>query len=328
MRQTSRLPLYFGNEVIIIFDWLGDIISGIGDAIGNAIDVVESGIANAIWNAMLRWIYEIIYGAIADCFEMIGNMSAEVFDLEWVQATVKLFTLFGWGLFVAGTVVAVFDVAIEYQCGRANIKTTALNILKGFFACSLIGVVPIELYKFCISLQNTFSHDLIGIASSGINSSLADVGLSALVRLFSPSIGTTFSLLNLLCMIAFAYCVIKMFFANIKRGGILLIQMAVGSLYMFSVPRGYADGFNQWMKQIAALCLTAFLQTTLLFLGLITFPDNMLLGLGIMLAANEVPRIAQQFGLDSSVKVNMMSVVHATTTAVNLTRTVAKAAGK
>lgn len=314
--------------MIIIFDWLGDIISGIGDAIGNAIDVVESGIANAIWNAMLRWIYEIIYGAIVDCFEMIGNMSAEVFDLEWVQATVKLFTLFGWGLFVAGTVVAIFDVAIEYQCGRANIKTTALNILKGFFACSLISVVPIELYKFCISLQNTFSHDLIGIASSGINSSLADVGLNALVRLFSPSIGTTFSLLNLLCMIAFAYCVIKMFFANIKRGGILLIQMAVGSLYMFSVPRGYADGFNQWMKQIAALCLTAFLQTTLLFLGLITFPDNMLLGLGIMLAANEVPRIAQQFGLDSSVKVNMMSVVHATTTAINLTRTVAKAAGK
>ena len=116
---------------------------------------------------MLRWIYEIIYGAIADCFEMIGNMSAEVFDLEWVQATVKLFTLFGWGLFVAGTVVAVFDVAIEYQCGRANIKTTALNILKGFFACSLIGVVPIELYKFCISLQNTFSHDLSALFAGG-----------------------------------------------------------------------------------------------------------------------------------------------------------------
>lgn len=34
----------------------------------------------------------------------------------------------------------------------------------------------------------------------------------------------------------------------------------------------------------------------------------MLLGMGILLSANEVPRIAQQFGLDSSVKVNMMSV--------------------
>lgn len=61
------------------------------------------------------------------------------------------------------------------------------------------------------------------------------------------------------------------------------------------------------------------MQTSLLFLGLLTFPGNMLLGLGVMLAANEVPRIAQQFGLDSSVRVNMMSVVHATTTAVNLT---------
>jgi len=56
-----------------------------------------------------------------------------------------------------------------------------------------------------------------------------------------------------------------------------------------------------------------------------TFPSNMLLGLGIMLAANEVPKIAQQFGLDTSVRVNMMSVVHASSTAVNLTRSLAKA---
>ena len=116
-----------------------------------------------------------------------------------------------------------------------------------------------------------------------------------------------------------------MFFANIKRGGILLIQMSVGALYMFSIPRGYADGFNQWCKQVIAICLTAFLQTTLLYLGLITFSANMLMGLGIMLAADEVPKIAQTFGLDSSVRVNMMNVVHATTTAVNLTRSVAKA---
>lgn len=60
----------------------------------------------------------------------------------------------------------------------------------------------------------------------------------------------------------------------------------------------------------AAICLKAFMQTTLLFLGLISFPNNMLLSLGIMLVANEEPRIAQQFCLDSFVNVNMMSVVH------------------
>ena len=185
-----------------------------------------------------------------------------------------------------------------------------------------------ELYKFCISLQNTFSQDLSRIFAGTQSLDLASQSMSVLQGSFEVSTQVSFNLFNLLALIAFAYCVIKIFFANIKRGGILLIQMSVGALYMFSVPRGYADGFNQWMKQVAAICLTAFMQTTLLFLGLLTFPNNMLLGLGIMLAANEVPRIAQQFGLDSSVKVNMMSVVHATTTAVNLTRSVARATGK
>lgn len=311
-----------------MFDWLGDIISGLGDAIGSVFDTLGQQISNVIWNTMLQWFYETIYGAVADFFTMMGNMGADIFDLDWVKATIKLFTLFGWALFVAGVVVAVFDVAIEYQCGRANIKTTAINILKGFFACSLIGIVPVELYKFCISLQNTFSQDLSRIFAGTQSLDLASQSMSVLQGSFEVSTQVSFNLFNLLALIAFAYCVIKIFFANIKRGGILLIQMSVGALYMFSVPRGYADGFNQWMKQVAAICLTAFMQTTLLFLGLLTFPTNMLLGLGIMLAANEVPRIAQQFGLDSSVKVNMMSIVHATTTAVNLTRSVARATRK
>lgn len=288
-------------------------------------DFLGEQISNVIWDTMLKWFYETIYGAVADFFTMMGNMGADIFDLDWVQATIKLFTLFGWTLFIAGVAVAVFDTAIEYQNGRATIKTTALNVLKGFFACSLIGIVPVELYKFCISLQNTFSHDLSAIFAGHQSIDLAGESTSVLVGSFAVSNNISMNLFNILALIAFAYCVIKIFFQNIKRGGILLVQMAVGALYMFSVPRGYTDGFNQWMKQVAAICLTAFMQTTLLFLGLLTFPGNMLLGLGIMLAANEVPRIAQQFGLDSSVRVNMMSVVHATTTAVNLTRSIARA---
>lgn len=275
---------------------------------------------------MLKWMYEQIYNAVADFFTQMGNMGAEIFDLDVVQSTVSLFTMFGWALFAAGTVVAVFDVAIEYQNGRASIKTTAINVLKGFFACSLIGIVPVELYKFCISLQNSLAKDLSLLNASGKSLDLAGETTELWKGAFAVSTQVSFGLFNILAMIAFAYCVIKIFFANIKRGGILLIQMAVGSLYMFSLPRGYQDGFNQWMKQVIAICLTAFMQTTLLYLGLMIFPDNMLLGLGVMLSANEVPRIAEQFGLDSSVKVNMMSVVHATTTAVNLTRSVARAA--
>lgn len=308
-----------------MFDWLGDIFSGMGEAVSSSFEAIGEQISTAIWNTMIQWFYETIYGAVADFFSMMGGMGAEIFDLDWVSATIKLFTLFGWTLYIAGLVVAVFDVAIEYQSGRANIKTTSINILKGFFACSLVGVLPVELYKFCISLQNTFSHDLAVLFSAGQTVDLSAASLAALTAKFLTGVGAAqATLLTLLCLIAFAYCVIMIFFQNIKRGGILLVQISVGSLYMFSVPRGYTDGFNQWMKQVAALCLTAFMQTTLLYLGLLTFQTDLLMGLGIMLAANEVPRIAQQFGLDSSVKINMMSVVHASTTAVNLSRVLTK----
>lgn len=309
-----------------MFDWLKDILSGIGDIFGGVFNNLGDQISESIFNTMLRWLYNLIYNAAADFFTMMGNMGADIFELEWVKAVIRLFVLFGWALFAAGIVVAVFDAAIEYQNGRASIKTTALNILKGFFACSLIGVLPVELYKFCISLQNTFAGDLTRIFAA--EQSIDGQSMAVLTGCFAAGANIKFTLLNILSLIAFAYCVVKIFFANIKRGGILLVQMSVGALYMFSVPRGYTDGFNQWMKQVAALCVTAFMQTTLLFLGLLTFPTNMLLGLGIMLAANEVPRIAQQFGLDSSVRVNMMSVVHTATSAVNLTRNVARAVGK
>ena len=301
-----------------MFDWLGDLF-------GSAFEFLGQQVSTAIFDLMLQWFYEQIYNTVADFFTQMGNMGAEIFDLGIVQSTISLFTLFGWALFAAGTVVAVFDLAIEYQNGRASIKTTAINVLKGFFACSLIGIVPVELYKFCISLQNSLAKDLSLLNASGQSLDLSGKTTELWKGAFAVSTNVNFSLFNILAMIAFAYCVVKIFFANIKRGGILLIQMAVGSLYMFSIPRGYQDGFNQWMKQVVAICLTAFMQTTLLYIGLMIFPSNMLLCLGVMLSANEVPRIAEHFGLDSSVKVNMMSVVHATTTAVNLTRTVARA---
>lgn len=307
-----------------MFDWLEDLIGSIGDNFGNIWEVAGTEISNTIWDTMLKWFYESIYNSIADFFSMMGNMGADIFELSWIEAAIQLFTLLGWALFLVGSMIAVFDVAIQYQSGRADIKTSALNLLKGFFAVSLIGAVPVELYKFCISLQNIFSHDLSAVFAGNQSVDLAGISSTVLEGSFAVS-NQVYSIFGILSMIAFAYCIIKIFFANIKRGGILLIQIGVGSLYLFSLPRGYSDGFTQWCKQIIALCFTAFMQTTLLLLGLFTFQNNMLLGLGVMLAANEIPRIAQQFGLDSSARVNMMSVVHATTTAVNLTRNIVHA---
>ena len=168
-----------------MFDWIGDLIDSVVGAIQDGFEWIGEVLLGQIWNTMMQWLYETVYTAVADFFALMGNMGADIFNLSWVQATVELFTLFGWALFAAGVVVAVFDLAIEYQNGRANVKTTVLNILKGFFACSLIGIVPVELYKFCISLQNTFAEDLSRLFADGKTYDLAGQSMAILGKQFS-----------------------------------------------------------------------------------------------------------------------------------------------
>lgn len=246
-----------------------------------------------------------MYGLIAELFTFINETATDIFALSWVQVFVGLFGSFAWMLFVCGLVVAVFDTAVAYESGQANIKNTCINVLKGFMAASLVTVVPQRLYSFCVNMQGTFATELLGNFISGTSDTMADTGLAVIFALASDV-----SLFSLFFMILFGYCTVKVVFANIKRGGIMLCQIAVGSLYMFGVPRGYTDGFYSWCKQVIATCLTAFLQTTILYIGLLTYTQHPLLAVGICLSANEVPRIAQMYGLDTSVRVNMMSVSH------------------
>ena len=290
-----------------MFDWIGDAIDWIGDGISslwdNTVGSAVDSVTEAIWDIMFEWLFNLIYGAIADLFQFINSTTSDIFTLSWVQAFITLFHNLAWMLFVCGLIVAVFDTAIAYESGQANIKNTCLNVLKGFMATSLVTVVPQRLYSFCVNMQGTFATDLLGNFVGSTTDTVAGSALSVIIALASDV-----SLFSLFFIILFGYCTIKVVFANIKRGGILLCQIAVGSLYMFSVPRGFTDGFFNWMKQVIATCLTAFLQTTILYLGLLTYTQHALLAVGICLSANEVPRIAQMFGLDTSVRVNMMSV--------------------
>ena len=292
-----------------MFDWISDAIDWIGDGISslwdNTIGSAVDTITDAIWDVMFEWLFNLIYGAVADLFEFINASTSSIFALSWVQSFIALFHSLAWMLFVCGLIVAVFDTAIAYESGQANIKNTCLNVLKGFMAASLVTVVPQRLYSFCVNLQGTFSSDLLGNFISGTTTTVADSGLTVIMAL-----AMDVSLFSLFFIILFGYCTVKVVFSNIKRGGIMLCQIAVGSLYLFGVPRGYTDGFYSWCKQVIATCLTAFLQTTILYLGLLTYTQHALLAVGICLSAAEVPRIAQMYGLDTSVRVNMMSVSH------------------
>ena len=208
-----------------MFDWVGDVINwisgGVADAWSNTVGVVTEDAARMIFDVIFNCIFNMIYDAIADIFTWINETSADLFDLAWINAFISLFHHIGWGLFVCGLIVAIFDTAVGYENGQANIKGTCLNVLKGFFACSLITVVPQRLYSFCISLQHNFATDLIGSLIQNRTVSLTDSGLEVITALKADT-----SLSSLFFIILFGYCVIKTVFANIKRGGILLCQIA------------------------------------------------------------------------------------------------------
>ena len=294
-------------------------------------------VADTVLGQIVDWIYGQIVGFLGDFFMQMGNMGADLFEMSWVQSIVLFFSYLAWALYGVGLVVAAFECGIESQSGRGSIKDTALNAIKGFMAVGLFTTVPVELYKLSVSLQGSFTAGITGLGTDfgtvaqGIIASLQDAGnleQAMTSSVFGGLQAITSPIMMIFILILMGYAVIKVFFANLKRGGILLIQIAVGSLYMFSVPRGYIDGFVSWCKQVIGLCLTAFLQATVLIAGLMVVKDHALLGLGLMLAAGEIPRIAGQFGLDTSTKANLMSTVYAAQTAVNMTKTVVQAVAK
>ena len=93
--------------------WLDTLIRNIIDSTVQAMSTLISSMGQqvsiSIWDVLLQWLYETIFGAIADFFSGMGNMGADLFELDWVQAVIQLFTLFGWSLFIAGLVV-VFGI--------------------------------------------------------------------------------------------------------------------------------------------------------------------------------------------------------------------------
>jgi len=293
-------------------------------------------VADKILGQIVDWFYGQVVGFLGNFFAEMGNMGVELFEMSWVQSIVLFFSYLAWALYGTGLVVACFECGIEYSSGRGNIRETALNAIKGFMAVSMFTVVPVRLYELSVTLQGQLTAGITGYGAS-IGDVASDImqefsAVESLTDLTSgPFLGfgsITSGIMILFCIILMAYAIIKVFFANLKRGGILLIQIAVGSLYMFSVPRGYTDGFIQWCKQIIGLCLTAFLQATILIAGLMVFKDHALLGLGLMLSAGEIPRIAGAFGLDTTTRANIMSAVYTAQAAVNTTRTIVQAVSK
>ena len=255
-------------------------------------------------------------------------MGVELFDLDWVQAIVLFFSQLGWALFGVSLVVCIFECGIDYTTGRANIKDTALNILKGFLRYACLPR-PVRLYSLSVTLQGTFASGLTGFGTSigtvgqqiieDLNGVESVTEMTGAAGSFGLSVITS-PIMIIFCIILMAYAVIKVFFSNLKRAGILLIQIAVEVCTCSASQEATQMALSSGSNRSSAFCLTAFLQSTILVAGLMVFKDHAC-WVWVSCSPREVPRIAGTFGLDTTTRANIMSAVYTAQAAVNTTRT-------
>ena len=60
-----------------MFDWLGGILSGLGDAIGIAFENATSDIVNSIWTALVQWLMNTCNNKIA--YQVVRDVRDEAF---------------------------------------------------------------------------------------------------------------------------------------------------------------------------------------------------------------------------------------------------------
>lgn len=131
-----------------MFSWLEGLVSSIASSIGGVFEGIGDTIVNAIWDNLVKWLFNAFYDSIADVFSQMGDMGAEIFDLSWIESAVHLFFLFGWVLFGVGVIVAAFDLAVEYQNGRGGaqnrVQPALLQLAAGAPQKGLLAIVSVR----------------------------------------------------------------------------------------------------------------------------------------------------------------------------------------
>ena len=261
--------------------------SGIGDLIINTIDLVDS----------------------ADI----------LFQTPVGQVLTGFSQHFGFMLWIIGFFIATAEIAINMKSNQSvgdSIHDYGMNVFKSYLAVIMFTKIPLPLYVFISKIAEKICIPIINMGLEHINSiSFNDITWS----------NTPSNFMLLILFIAMLFSGLKVLFSFVKRGGILMILILVGSVHMINLPRGYWDAFWSWCRQIIGLCITQFCQMALFCAGIsIIFSTYMvsfaqfLAGLSLTLAAAEVPKIAERYGMDTSLKGNATGAIQSVAIAARM----------
>lgn len=288
------------------------------------IEAILSVIIGGLFNAItFKPIIAFAGMLTTDMLTMNNNFATSLFNNDIVIAFIAFIETVGGIFFVFGIGFAFSEWAIDYNEGNgtSTMLATLKNSFIGFTATLSFGTLPILLLKFMNDITHTLCNAMTGTNFQNTMDNMWQDMEN--VSFFSGWGAPIFAIIILVC-------VVRIFLANLKRGGILITLITVGSLHMFSIPRGYSDAFWSWCKQVIGLSLTSFLQNLLLILGIVIYANSnidifdLILGAGVMLSATEVPRILQQFGLDTSMKTNVSQAIYGVSGVMNIASAFAK----
>lgn len=313
--------------------------------------------ASSSLEEIYHYIYYQVVSLATTMLDDVNGLTVDLFSNPVISAILNFFGMLAWGLGLLGAGIAVMDFCVSYRTGGGgSFLGTGMNMLRLLVALLTFTTIPVLVFQFSMDIYGYVRAAAVG-SMSGTSVSITDLAKGAIDSMFksvygvlptSQITGGIWSFLkqlqdgfqgtditdaafstnadwwSLIQLVMLVWAIFKIFFGNLKRGGILLVQVCVGSLHMLSLARGYTDGFNAWCKQVTATCFTAFVQNLLYLLALIMIQDaeatSLYFGLGLMLVAAEVPRIAQMFGLDTSTRGNIGSVVHSASSFMMIVR--------
>lgn len=262
--------------------------------------------ASSSLEEVYHYVYYQLTSVALTMLDDVNELSINFFSNEFIQAIVNFFTLFAWGLGLTGAAIAIMDFAVSYQTGGGGSFTgTGMNMLRLLVALLTFSSIPILLFQTSMDIYGTVRSVVVG-SMDGATVSITDLVKGAVQSMFKSVYGTLppVKIANgiweflkkltdgfqatdpadaalssnadwwaLIQLIILVWAIFKIFFSNLKRGGILLVQICVGSMHMLALARGYTDGFGSWCKQVAALCFTAFVQNLLYLLAIIMMQD-------------------------------------------------------
>ena len=268
MKAIGNIIMYIISGVLIIafvvkgvFVWRDYRHNG-GEIQWNVLLVL---FASSSLEEIYHYVYYQLTSVALTMLDDVNGLSINFFSNEFIQAIVNFFTLFAWGLGLTGAAIAIMDFAVSYQTGGGgSFAGTGMNMLRLLVALLTFSSIPILLFQTSMDIYGTVRSVVVG-SMDGATVSITDLVKGAVQSMFKSVYGTLppVKIANgiweflkkltdgfqatdpadavlssnadwwaLIQLIILVWAIFKIFFSNLKRGGILRKLVQTGCSFV------------------------------------------------------------------------------------------------